>query len=90
MNLKQKHIFLGGLFKTTRQKSQSEKDTANCEILAKQINETKSVFNLHHSVSTTDGERTVTYYKTKFPSVDHFDFCYSRSANNLEKEWYKD
>jgi len=59
------------------------------ERLARQISETSSKFNLHNSTSTTDGKRTVTYYKTKVPSVDIFDFCYSRSANNIEKDWYK-
>jgi len=77
-------------WRSNPKKSQSEADMSQCETLAKQLEETRRWFrfNMHSSNSTSDGERTVTYNRTWVPFYGVYNSCYSRPANEAEKQAY--
>ena len=60
---------------------------SKCEPLAREIEKSRSRF--HSSISTTDGNRTVTYKKTWIPGLGTKNNCYARDASELEKKLFK-
>jgi hypothetical protein len=56
---------------------------------AREVERAKTKGLFHSSKSTTDGNRTVTYGKTRVPGYGIYTSCHARDATDLEKELFE-
>ena len=59
---------------------------SKCETLAKQLEKSRSMFGMHLSNSTSDGNRTVTYSRIWVLGIGVRNNCHARVVTEVEKK----